>query len=344
MGKPHGVPLVFLALATFAAGCGDAAGPGDGGRPIPPPGPHYSVLPIPLEKLARVTPLGFNNKPMPTGHTYWDTCDRAWYFASPRPCVLEQLPIRAPADGIVYGVGHGEDGWVSIEGPPGLIATFGHVAPAAALRRGQAVRAGDVLATMTYTHGFDFGVMNLGIERHRFVNMARIHEGYAYAQSPIAQYPEPLRSELIARVYTRSNPLGRLSYDMAGTAAGAWFLQGTPVSESLNVVYSRNQLFLGLLQERDDIRIMTVGERWPGLQNMLVVIDPGAPSWSAITAASGPVALKGWALDRDGSPQYGFPQGTLLVEVLTGERLRIEWFDTHAPVSAFTAAARTYER
>jgi hypothetical protein len=34
----------------------------------------------------------------------------------------------------------------------------------------------------------------------------------------------------------------------------------------------------------------------------------------------------------------------LLVEVLPGERIRVEWADGHDPVTAFTSAARIYER
>jgi hypothetical protein len=34
----------------------------------------------------------------------------------------------------------------------------------------------------------------------------------------------------------------------------------------------------------------------------------------------------------------------VLVEVLGDDRLRIEWFDTHEPVTAFTGNATTYTR
>jgi hypothetical protein len=200
--------------------------------PIPPPGPHYTVLPIPLEKLARITPLGHNNEALPVGHTDWDTCDIWALMPSQRECTLEQLPIRAPTDGVVHAVQAVQDGAISIEGPPGLLATFQHVTPAAGLVRGDSVRAGDVIATMTYEHSFDFGVLNPGIEPRQFVNMDRIPAAYAYAQHPIEQYAEPLRSELISRVQTQSDPLGMLSYDQAGTAAGHWWLEGTPIEFS----------------------------------------------------------------------------------------------------------------
>jgi hypothetical protein len=50
------------------------------------------------------------------------------------------------------------------------------------------------------------------------------------------------------------------------------------------------------------------------------------------------------SLGTDARPKLDWPGGTLLLEVLEGERLRVEWFDTHDPVEGFTAVARTYER
>jgi hypothetical protein len=41
---------------------------------------------------------------------------------------------------------------------------------------------------------------------------------------------------------------------------------------------------------------------------------------------------------------YGYPHGTVLIEVLGDQRIRIEWFDTHEPVSSTASAARIYER
>jgi hypothetical protein len=336
--------LLFVVLSFCLQGCGESPSGPQQDHPVPPPGPHYTVLPIPLDKLARITPLGFNNKPLPTDHTYWDTCDLWWLLPGSRPCVLERLPIRAPGSGVIVRLIAQEDGSIGIEGPPGLRATFGHVTPAPGLAIGDSVRAGDTIATMFFEHSFDFGILDYSITPHKFVNRERTHPGYEYAESPIAQFAEPVRSELIARVRTFADPLGRMSYDQAGTAAGAWFLEGTPVRESMNGDHAPNQLFLGRLQERDETRILTIGKSWPGQLDPLLAIDPAAPSWDQITTASGIVALKAWRLDRDGRPLADSVEGTILIEVLANERIRIEWFERHDPVTTFTADARIYER
>lgn len=74
------------------------------------------------------------------------------------------------------------------------------------------------------------------------------------------------------------------------------------------------------------------------------MVDPAAPSWDQITPADGVVPLKAWSLDRDGTAQFNRPFGTVLVQVLPDQRVRVEWFDTQDEVSGFTGGARIYER
>lgn len=336
---------VVVLLALLACGRSDATGPEPDEQPIPPPGPHFTVLPIPMDAIARISALGTNSKILPIGHTYWTTCDFEYLLPSGRPCLLEHLPIRAPADAIVFGVDAQDDGGITLEGPPGLHWTFAHVTPTAGLQRGDTIRAGDVIARMSFTYSFDFGVTNYAREPHEFARNERYLEFFRYTESPVAQFVEPLRSQLIERVVTLGDPFGRVSFDVPGTAAGGWFLEGTPPGDASFIVEGvPKQLFLGRLQERPETRILIVGERWPGLINRMAVVDEAAPSWDDITAADGPVAVKLWALTPEGLPKLDFPHGTALFEVLAGGRLRIDWFDTHGPVTTFSATARIYER
>lgn len=342
--------LATLLVAAVSLGCGSDGGtaPEDESpvdeQPVPGPGPHFSVSPIPLDDVARITPVGYNNKTFPTPHTYWDTCDIWSVMPSERPCKRERLPLRAPAAGVVRDVQHAIDGMLAVEGPPGLIWTFGHVTPAADLASGSDVAAGEVVATMTYDHGFDFGVINYAV-KHEYIDSTRYHHGYLHGEHPIAQFPEPLRSGLTERIVAPEDPLGRLSYDMAGTAAGGWFIEGAPAGDvPLERGNDHMLLWFGRWVERRETRIMHTGEAWPGSVNRLLALDAAAPSWEDLTPASGAVALKMWNLGTDARPNLDWPGGTLLLQVLEDERLRVEWFDTHDPVGAFTSAARTYER
>lgn len=328
--------LLLLVLAGTAA-CDDGAGP------VPPPGPHFTVLPIPLDSIARIHPLGHNNKILPIGHSYWDTCDVVVLLRGDE-CHVGRLPILAPGDGRVRSIEAGPDGAITIEGPPGLWAEFAHVTPSPELRRGDRVSAGDVIAHMFLEHGFDFGVLNYGRTPHRFIRQDRYPDAYLYAEHPIEQYAEPLRSQLVAKVRTFHDSVDRLSYDVEGTAQGNWFREGTPPGASLRFDYVPAQLFLGPLAEREETGILVVGSLWPGMEDELSAVDAAAPSWHEITPAGGVVTLRLWRLGGDGLQQPGWPHGTALLEMLSEARLRLEWFDTHDDVGGFTSAARVYER
>ncbi len=341
MRPPLRVAVVALSLSVLS--CGYLFGPENAD---PGPGPHFSVVPIDIAKLARVTPVGTNGKVLPIGHTYWYTCDTEYLMPVERPCVRERLAIRAPADGKVFAVEGGPDGGITIEGPPGLHASFAHVTPRAGLRRGNSVRAGDTIATMFYDYAFDFGVTNYGRDEHRFVTQSRYADAKAYrfSESPITQFAEPLRSQLIERVSTQSDPLGRISFDIAGTAAGGWFTEGVPANLAFTAPYESSLLFLGPLQERADTRILVQEAGWFIAFLGLGVVDPADPKWESITPSSGLVWLRLWLINRNGGPDYAEPRGGVLVEVQSGERLRIQWFNTHTPVAAFTSGAKVFVR
>jgi len=338
--------LLLVALAALACG-GDASGPADpdAGFPDPGAGPHFTVLPVPIETIARITALGYNNNVFPTPHTYWLTCDVDVWLNSGRPCHRERQPIRAPRDGVILDMLAIDDGFLRIEGPPGLVWTFGHVTPAAGLAAGNTVSAGQPIATMHQEHGFDFGLTNYGLDRD-YVVQERYNHGYLYGEHPIAQFPEPQRSQLTALVQTTgaADPLGSLDFDVPGTAAGGWFLPGVPEQNSLQIGYDHLWLWLGRFTERPATRVASFGEKWTGMQNFIFAVDPAAPSWETITPASGAVAFKLWNLAASAEPNYTWPGGTLLLEMPDAMHLRMQWFSTHEPVAGFTSAAKLFSR
>jgi hypothetical protein len=335
-----------VVIGALAAACGGSdRNPTDpSGLPTPPPGTNFSVTPVPIDAIARITPIGYNNNVFPTDHTYWLTCDIDVILQGARPCRRERLDLRAPAAGTVADANTSPDGFIRVEGPPGLIWTFGHVTPRPGLTRGTAVAAGQVVATMFYEHGFDFGLTNRGVS-HSFITPARYPEQMLHGENPIAQYAEPTRSDLLARVNSLSDKLGRLSRDVPGTASGGWFLPGTPrSSEAMSPSSLPQVLWLGRYTEREETRILGIGATWPGMTNRILAVDPAAPSWEDVTPASGEVRLKLWALGFDATPNRASPAGTLIIQLPSATTLRIEWFNTHGDPPGFTGAARLYER
>ena len=61
--------LLLLAIhfaALSACGGGGESPTEPDGPTIPGPGPHFSVSPLPIETIGRITALGFNNNIFPT--------------------------------------------------------------------------------------------------------------------------------------------------------------------------------------------------------------------------------------------------------------------------------------
>ena len=352
MDVRRAVRAVFQAAAAVAVGVCATTGCGDGERegvvdppqgPVEPgPGPHFTVSPVPIETLGRITALGFNNNVLPTDHTYWETCESWVSMRLELPCHLERQPLRAPGDGTVRSLDPAEDGYIEIEGPPGLVWTFGHVTPSAGLSPGAQVTAGQVVARMFYEQGFDFGLTNYGVE-HRYIVPAHYSDQGLHGQHPVAQFPPTLRTELLTRMNPTGPELGRLSYDSAGTASGTWVTAGSGPIYFTNLNQDR-VLWLGRWTERPDTRVASFGEIWPGMENRIVATDPAAPAWEEIEAGSGPVALRLWHLNAGARPNLSWSAGTLLVEVLDELTLRVEWFSSHDDPPGFTTSARTFER
>ncbi len=340
-----------LLLVCLLAACGDSGPngptppppppPPPPAPPIPGPGPHFSVSPIDPNLLARITPIGYNNKVLPVAHTYWDTCEMWGTTPLGLSCSRARLPLKAPGSGKVLRIDPVTDGQITVEGPPGLLWHFGHVTPKAGLAVGDTIHAGDVVATMLYEHGFDFGTVNLGID-HYYIDPERWSEAALHAEHPVAQFPPAIRNVLLTRMHPISAPYGKVAYDVDGSAAGTWVRVGNQ-----HVYLTRDNehlvLWFGRWIDTPSTRIVTFGDPLPDGAWRLAA-DPAAPAWESITPASGIVAIKLWALGSDGKPNLTWAYGTLLLEMTATKQLKMEWFDSHEPVTAFTAAAREYER
>lgn len=175
-------PLALLVAALTCQEEEETSGPES--APIPPPGPNFTYLPIPLATIARITPLGYNNKQVPNSEPYWMTCDDFIVLQGMRPCHEEHQQVVAPANGVVVAIEPGPDGTVVLEGPPGLNYRFGHVDPAADLAPGSPVAGGQVVGTMFNPRSLNFGMFNNGVENSVLVP-ERYPEPYLRAQNPI---------------------------------------------------------------------------------------------------------------------------------------------------------------
>lgn len=339
----RGITLLsgFLVGILMACRAGDATTPETSGPDHEITGPAFTVSPVPVEALWRITPLGSNNKIFPVRHTYWEVCDPA---QSPEDCPSEKLTLRAPGPGIVWNVDPAEDGRIQVAG--GNYAWgFGHVTPLVSVH--DSVAAGQPVAIMHYIHGFDFEAMHatdtvtVGI-----ANPARLR-AVPLPVHPVSLYPDSLRAALIRLVphHEGSDTLGRAYWDVPGTAMGAWFTAGVPDTvDVFNPANAQYALFLGRFALRPSTRLAAVGKLWPDMQTPFLALDSQAPDWETITPATGLVAIKAWAGTEDGRRIEEFPQGTFLVQMTAEDTLRVDWFASHDTPAGFTDSARVYIR
>lgn len=234
------------------------------------------------------------------------------------------------------------------------------------------VRAGQLVGRIG-GKTLDFAVWNFEKTPAFFVNPAsyRGDEDRFYLDDLFAHFVEPLRSQLLAKNIRQAAPrTGKVNYDVDGTLAGNWFLEGTdgfrgpPGSQArggsgrywdghLAFAYD----FIDPTHLRFSIgnysgKAAQFALRGNGPDPAMVDMNYGLVTYELqhteyYDAKTG----KLWRREKEqatapAARAFGPVQGTVLVQ-LTGPRtLKLEIFPgkTRDEISAFTSAARTYVR
>ena len=309
---------------------------------------HFTHSPLSIDKLTWISCLGDNGKVLPIGHTYWNSCgDFEMIPNTGLGCFLEKMDIFSPGDGKVHTIETGPDGCISFTVNPSFYWGFCHVDPAPGLAIGDEVKAGQKVATMFTDFAFDFGIINYHIE-NEFISDERYDPPLKHGQHPIDQFAEPLRSQLISRLPGNITDIGSLSFDVEGTASGAWFLEGAPGGSAVFEPEGEQYLlYLGPLVQNRATQLMNIGNYWEGLVGVgrSLFVDAGNMKWSDIKSTTGKVQQIMWGEDLEtGSPNTNKPLGSVLLELLDDTTLKIEWFNTHDTISEFTSESRIYKR
>ena len=309
---------------------------------------HFTHTPLPLDKLTWISCLGDNGKVLPIGHTYWNSCgDFEMIPNTDLGCFREKMDIFSPGDGKVHAIEEGPDGCITFTVNPSIYWTFCHVDPKPGLTIGDEVKAGQKIATMFTDFAFDFGIINYHIE-NEFISEERYAPPLKHAQHPIDQFTEPLRSQLISRLPGNITDIGSPSFDVEGTAAGAWFLEGAPEGPSVfEPGGGQYLLYLGPLVQNRATQLMNIENYWDGLVGVgrSLFVDEGNMKWADIKSSTGQVHQIMWGEDfATGTPNTNRPLGSVLLELLDDTTLKIEWFNTHNTINEFTSNSRIYNR
>lgn len=349
------IPRLALALACGAAACALAGGCGGGPLGADSTGAAggagtgtgsgtgvplvFTVAPVDPAVTDFILPLGNLNPPdhtIPSDHIYF-------YVGFTRP-ENRHVPVVAPAGGRVQAVLRGvPDSKILVEVSAAEQYYLDHVILDGGIQAGTVLVAGQALGTSGNAFGIDLGVIN----RRRaltFANPARYPDQTIYADAPLRYYAEPVRGQLYAMVRREGIGLdGRIDYDIPGRLQGNWFLDGLPVSRSAEVSAGPSELAFVFDNVRPSEAVVSSG----GLLGITgpFKIHAGATPFAEVSKDSGVVAYR--LAQTGGTFGIGSPQivGTLLVEMVAGDRIRVELILGAAVVPpVLGSGARTYVR
>ena len=335
-----------VGLCVFLSACGGSKGPTSPSGSSLPAGPlSFTFSPIDLALIQFIVPLG-NMGPyahtLPTDHIYF-----YHHLYSGR---FTPVPIRVPASGSVEFIlpvnadGENKTG-IRVNGT--FLYYFDHITLAPGISVGSHVEAGSLIGTSTNI-AFDFNVTNSTISLG-FVNPVRYGGSGGLTLStdaPLKYFAEPIRSQLYAKVQRVGADLdGQINYDVAGTLAGNWFAEDLPPTQSQGgdastggkqIAFARDVRF------PDRLRVSIGGL---GMTTGLYGVPPEAVDFPAVTTASGVVVYRLLNTGEPGGAAGTSQVGLLVVQMLDGQRIRVEAVaNPVASTAEFSANAKIYVR
>ena len=342
--------LLIMMCVVLLAACGGKGGSDGASQPDWGPeitGPLFTVSPLALDQVRFVTGQGHMAPyphTLPTPHVYL-------YWHGPEP-VVRMLPVVAPGPGtITFVLDQGGDTKIMVRASPTLTWYMDHIILAPGIGMGSVLSPGMAMGTTsTLSAAIDLGLLDSTIV-NPFVAPQRYGSDLLNSVSPWTRFTPELRDHFfgISNV-TGLNKNGAVCFDVAGTAAGNWFLDGVPDSPD---AYGKPENWPKQLAfARDEIdslrwRVSVGGTISPAY---LYAIAVGDPEPAAITpgglriirlypnlAADGTQLPVGWLLIRMDAP------GLMLIEYISAtEHPPANAGDT--PVTDFTGAQRLYRR
>ena len=248
-----------------------------------------------------------------------------------------------------------------------LRSQIGTLSPNESKRVQLNLKAGDIVG---YIGGstFDWTPIDTSVTLPGFIT-PELYQGEPWkihTVSPIDLYTGKLRTQLEAKSLRTADPIGgKIDYDQKGRLIGNWFRSGTG-GYSGKAENGQNpgrywDSHLAIVPDYIDPRytIVSLGN-WQDKAQQFLATNPIDPA--AISEQNGmiKIELSTFSYISDSSPQWRgdsfakdvHPQtitkgmGTLAVQVLPGEKLKVEKFIGKTPdqVTAFTQAAETFER
>ncbi len=293
----------------------------------------FRICPVDTAAILEASPLGNINPP---GHTF-PSNHIGFYLQGD-----ELIPVLCMAKGEIRSIYYNEwsdDYRIEFEYTNQYLFYLDHICNVfAQIEDGAILQAGDTIGyARTYLGAFDIGVVNYGTENN-FISPERYHEFYLYYEDPYKYFTDSIREILEMKNLRVGEPKGgKVNFDVDGTLAGNWFLDGTPLTwEASSYIYGANQLaFIYDMYNASTIMISCGGTLQAAPFAYHVIGNASDPT--TITTSSGIVkyALNAYTYDC-----------TMLVEMLEDRKVRVEVFENLKPedASGFTSNAGIYVR
>jgi hypothetical protein len=226
-----------------------------------------------------------------------------------------------------------------------------------------AIKAGQEIGRIG-AQSLDTAMYNLDMTLPGFIHpdMYKAEPWKVHTDDFFAYFNEPLKSTMLAKNTRMAEPRsGKIDYDKPGKLIGNWFREGTNgyagpkeaggIGKDGRGYWSGH---LALLYYANDPSqtVVSLGEFKDGQPDAFFVTG-NTPDPATVGVDSGVVKYELVQLSPGGGdtgntkPVSGLPiKGTILFQVLAGEKLKVESFPgkSASQVSDFTSAAQTYER
>ena len=293
----------------------------------------FSASPVAPETIRFITPLGNLNPPghtTPTDHIYF-------YFAAPdagETPLGRRTAAFIPASGTISFLigGQSTESKVMVQVTSNMWYYLDHVIPEIPVAVGTKVTAGQRLGTTGLAYALDLGVVNFDLRPAGIISPTRYTDETNHGDAPMKYFDEPIRSQLYSRVQRLGGDLeGKFDFDVAGRLVGNWFYEPGGAA-SMSFAYNT--------YDPSEVRIGIGGIPITGV----FAIAAGDPAPANVSVDTGIVRYT-LTTSRTGPPLTGnTPIGTLLVQMVTPQRIQVEFFQGALSSASFTGNSRFFIR
>jgi len=292
----------------------------------------FSVLPVASNRVFQITPLGRVEPPektLPSNHVLF-------YLTAGAP-----VEVRAVGNATIRLIDYNpvtDDFRLEFTYSPNVVYYYEHVRnlPAWVVQNGP-IGAGDLVGYADpREEPLGFGILDFRVARS-FIKPLRYHQFFLNCGDPSEYFIEALKNEYLAKNPRNADPVGgKIDFDVDGTLAGNWFLEGTPVNTTASTeLHGEKQLAFVYDMYDPSTLVFSAGGTLRGAP--FHYHQTGAtPDPATVTPDSGMVT---WTL------AWGRWR-VLAAAMLDTRRARVELFIGVHPdsIDAFTEDASIYER